>query len=115
MWKPFISLFTRAIMLAEDLRRLREQVKEHSRQLDELADGQTSLQHEYQLERERAARERQQELREIERRFFEQRHAEDSREKELMRTQLRAMQAKIESLERLRLPAAPLEEKPDDE
>lgn len=59
MWKAIISLLTRAIVLAEDLQRLREQVKEHSRLLDELAGEQTNLRYEYQLQRERDARERE--------------------------------------------------------
>ena len=58
MWKAIISLLTRAIVLAEDLQPLREQVKEHSRLLDELAGEQPNLRIEYQLQRERDARER---------------------------------------------------------
>ena len=114
MWKAFISLLTRAIVLAEDLQRLREQVKEHSRLLDELAENQTNLRYEYQLQRERDARERERERYEFERNLYEHRHATDSREKELLQLEVQTLQAKLERLEMLNLPAAPAEKKPDE-
>ena len=114
MWKAFISLFTRAIMLAEDLQRLREQVKEHSCQIDELADGQTSLRHEYQLQREQDARAREREFFELNRRLSEQRHQEDQRELASLRTELQMARSQLENQKRTGLPAAPIEKQPDE-
>lgn len=111
MWKSLFSLFKRAITLAEDLQRLREQVKENSRQIDELADSQTRLYYEYQLQRERDAREREREAYQRERQMIEQMV---ERERALFERKLEVLQQENQLLrERLSLP--PAQTKPNED
>ena len=89
MWRTLFDLLKRQITFAEDLQRLRDEVKEHGRQIRELTENETRMYFEFQLWKERDARER---------------------EKEAMR---REMQQLREQLERRQLPSLPADEKAD--
>jgi hypothetical protein len=114
MWKSFFSLFKRAITLAEDLQRLREQVKENSRQLDELADSQTRLYYEYQLQRERDAREREREAHQRDLVTFTREHNLAERELDALKREAELLRRENQLLrERLSLPPAQTEPNED--
>lgn len=98
MWKTLFDLLKRQITFAEDLQRLRDEIKEHGRQIRELTENQTRLYFEFQLWKEREARERERD--------------EHEREKEAMR---REMQRLREQLERRQLPPLQADEITDND
>ncbi|MFN7948426.1 MAG: hypothetical protein U0Z53_23950 [Blastocatellia bacterium] len=84
--------------MAEELKRLQADVKDHTQQIRELTVNQSRLYFEFQLWKEREAREREREVHE--------------REKEAMR---REMQQLHEQLERQQLPPLQADEKTDND
>lgn len=61
MWSRFFKLFELVLNFYGDLQKLKETSKQHSQQLRALAEHQTRLYYEYQIQRERDARERERE------------------------------------------------------
>lgn len=93
MWTRFFNLFKLVINFGEDLQKLKETVKQQGQQLNELAANQTRMYYEFQLQRERDARERERE--------------DAARENQQLR-------GRLEQLEKL-LPSATTDKKPDEQ
>lgn len=66
MWKTVIDLFKRLFTINDEMNRFQAELKKHGEQIRVLADNQTRLQYEWQLQRERDAHQREKEKLEIE-------------------------------------------------
>lgn len=98
MWKQVLDLFRLFFSMSEELRRVQADLKDHSQQIRTLADNQTRLHFEFQLWKEREARERERESHERER---------EAMQRELLRLR--------DQIERLQLPPAPPDKKSDEQ
>jgi hypothetical protein len=103
MWRTLFDLLKRQITFAEDLQRLRDEVKEHGRQIRELTENQTRMYFELQLWKERDARERDREA--YERRLAAITEAGAATEASLQLENQR-LRERLEKLERLLPPAS---------
>ncbi|MGH9799527.1 MAG: hypothetical protein ACRD82_04120 [Blastocatellia bacterium] len=94
MWKTAFEVFKRLFTINDDLNRFQADLKKHSEQIRELADNQTRLQYEWQLQRERDAHER---------------------EKEKMQFENLLLRERLERSEQRTLPPPPSDKKQDGE
>jgi SMC interacting uncharacterized protein involved in chromosome segregation len=90
MWNQLLDLFRLFFTMAEELKKLQADIKEHSQQIRELTASQSRLYFEFQLWKEREERAREREAHE--------------REKDAMRLEIRQLR---ERMERLSLPSPP--------
>ncbi len=106
MWSRIFKLLRQVFNFYEDLQKLKETARQQGQQIRQLADQQARLYYEYQIQRERDARER-------ERENFERDRELKEREKELLRLENQLLRERLERLERL-LPSATADKKPDE-
>lgn len=106
MWSRIFKLLKQVFNFHEDLQRLKETARQQGQQIRQLADQQTRLYYEFQIQRERDTRER-------EREGFERARDLEAREKELLRLENQFLRERLERLERL-LPSATADKKPDE-
>ncbi|MGH9837023.1 MAG: hypothetical protein ACRD9Y_28685 [Blastocatellia bacterium] len=106
MWQRLFDLLKSFFTISEEVKKLQADSQEFSQQLRELAENQTRLYYEYQIQRERDARER-------ERENFERERESKEREKELLRLENQLLRERLERLERL-LPSATTDKNPDE-
>lgn len=93
MWGKFFNILKLVLTLADSFQKLDAKVKEHGEQIRELSANQTRMWYEFQLQRERDARERERE--------------DTARAQEAMWRENQQLRERLERLERLSLPPAP--------
>jgi hypothetical protein len=96
MWDRILKFIKQIFNYHEDLQKLKETAKQQAHQIRALAENQTRLYYEIQIQRERDARERERER-------FEREAAIKDREQEILRLENQLLR---ERLERLNLPPA---------
>lgn len=95
MLSRFFELFKLVFNFYEDLQKLKETSKQHGQQLRVLAEQQIRLHYEYQIQRERDAREREREAHAHERQMVERERAVLEREMELLQRENRLLREKL--------------------
>jgi peroxiredoxin len=113
MWSRIFKLLRQVFNFYEDLQKLKETARQQGQQIRQLADQQTRLYYEFQIQRERDAREREHENFERAHALLERERQLQEREKELLRLENQLLRERLERLERL-LPSATTDKKPDE-